>query len=93
MISDTEDECNDAENSALHHRNKYILKCFIIENYCFKIVIQFHIIVVFTVYSLNKYSLGENETIEKSSLFHTKTIWKLSSLIKSKEGKYCNTLY
>ncbi len=29
---DTEDWSNDAENSALHHRNKYILKYIQIEN-------------------------------------------------------------
>ncbi len=34
---DTEDWSNDAGNSALHHRNNYILKCIVIENSCIDI--------------------------------------------------------
>ncbi len=47
---DTEDWRNDAENSALHHKNKYILKYIQIENRYFTIVIISQYNTIFTVF-------------------------------------------
>ncbi len=47
---DTEDWRNDAENSALHHRNKLLFKIYSKRKELFEIVIIFHNITVFTVF-------------------------------------------
>ncbi len=47
---DTEDWSNDAENSAVHHRNKLHFKIYSNRKQLFKIVIIFHNIAVFTVF-------------------------------------------
>ncbi len=47
---DTEDWRNDAENSALHHRNKFNLKIYSNKKQLFEIVIIFHNITVFIVF-------------------------------------------
>ncbi len=59
---DTEDWSNDAENTALHHRNKLHLKNIQIEK-LFKIAIIFQNITVFIVFRLNKCSLGEHKKL------------------------------
>ncbi len=48
MIS--EDWSNDAENSALHHRNKLHFKIYYNRKQLFEIIIIFDILTVFTVF-------------------------------------------
>ncbi len=48
MIS--EDWSNDAENSALHHRNKLHVKIYYNRKQLFEIIIIFDILTVFTVF-------------------------------------------
>ncbi len=64
---DTEDWSNDAENSALHHRNKYNFKIYYNRKQLFYIVTKFRNIAVFKYHRwLNKYSLWEHNRLFKN---------------------------
>ncbi len=71
---DTEDWSNDAENSALHHRNKLYFKYIQIEN-TFLIIIIFHNITAFLYFQLNKCRFGEltrfSKTLTNLKLFNS----------------------
>ncbi len=60
---DTEDWSNDAENSALHHRNELHFTIYSNRKQLFKIVIIFHILCFSQYFSSNKCSLGEHKTL------------------------------
>ncbi len=98
MISDgsydTEDWSNDAENSALHHRNKLNLNIYSNRKPFFLIVIIFHNITVFFQHFLsNKCSLGEHKScpffLNGTKPKHLKcSVYGVVLILDIKNGKY-----
>ncbi len=90
---DTNDWGNDAENSALHHKNKFNLKIYSHRKQIFKIVIIFHNIIVFQ-HLTNHTPFGkygkENVTVYFSSIKRPKNV-SLQNYQKSKQDINKNT--
>ncbi len=75
---DTEDWSNDAENTALYHRNKLHLNIFKTENSCVKWEYYFIILLFLQYFWPNNRSLGEHKKLFKNlsdpNLFHG-SVW------------------
>ncbi len=77
---DTTDWSNDAENSALHHSNKYNFKFVLKQKTTFLIVRIFHNFIVFIYFWSNKCSLSENKTLLSKTWINL-TVPKLCTVI------------
>ncbi len=83
---DTEDWSNDAENSALHYKNKLHLKKYSTRKQIFQIVILFHNIKIFLLHFwYNKCSLGELKKLYFKNITKNLTEPKLLNSIVYKQ--------